>query len=92
MTGRNSTTTVTVSLPIPTKTNLFFMTELETHLLAALKRLEVQSREREQRLTLSIADLIRRLTDGAGRIEILSSQVTALAGRIERLQTILTRK
>jgi hypothetical protein len=43
-------------------------------------------------LTLSIADLIRRLTDGAGRIEILSSQVTALAGRIERLQTILTRK
>lgn len=32
------------------------------------------------------------LTDGAGRMEILRSQVTALAGRIERLQTTLTRK
>lgn len=83
---------VTVSRQPRFNTLLLFMTELETRLLAAFKQLEAQSREREQQLTLSIADLTKRLTDGAGRTEILSSQVTALAARIERLQTILTRK
>ena len=68
------------------------MTELEAHLLEAFKRLDNQYQLRDQQLTRAVGELTKRLNDGAGRIEILSAQVTALAGRIERLQTILSKR
>ena len=68
------------------------MTELETHLTNALKRLEEQCRQRDQQLANTLADLSKRLTDGAGRTAILNSQLAELARRIERLQTTLNQR
>jgi hypothetical protein len=68
------------------------MTELEAHLLSALRGLEAHYQERDRQLADTLRDLSKRLNDGAGRIEILSVQVTALAGRIERLQAVLTKR
>jgi len=68
------------------------MTELETHLLNAFKQLEQQSRQRDQLLTNALADLSKRLTDGAVRTANLNSQLTALSAQMERLQTALNRR
>jgi hypothetical protein len=69
-----------------------FMTELEQHLLSALKRLESQYQERDRLFADTLNSLSKQLNDGAQRIETLNSQVTVLNGRIERLQTILTKR
>jgi peptidoglycan hydrolase CwlO-like protein len=68
------------------------MTELETHLLNAFKQLEQQSRQRDQLLANTLADLSKRLTDGAGKIAILNSQLAALSARIVRLQAVLNKR
>jgi chromosome segregation ATPase len=68
------------------------MTELETHLTNALKRLEQQCHQRDQQLANTLADLSKRLNDGAGRTTILNSQLAELARRIERLQTALNQR
>ena len=68
------------------------MTELEQHLLSALKRLESQYQERDRLFADTLASLSKRLNDGAKRLETLNSQLTVLNGRIERLQTISTKR
>jgi chaperonin cofactor prefoldin len=68
------------------------MTELEQRLLSALKRLESQYQERDRLFADTLNSLSKQLNDGAQRIETLNSQVTVLNGRIERLQTILTKR
>ena len=68
------------------------MTVLETHLINAFKQLEQQSRQRDQLLANTLADLSKRLTDGAVRITNLNSQLAALSAQIERLQTALNRR
>ena len=65
------------------------MTELERHLLDALKRLEAQQQERDRAFAATLTDLTTRLNDWAGRTEVLTAQLGALANRIERLQSIL---
>jgi chaperonin cofactor prefoldin len=68
------------------------MTELEHHLLSALKRLESQYQERDRQFADTLGNLTKQLNDGAKRSETLTSQVSVLNGRIERLQTILTKR
>ena len=68
------------------------MTELETHLLNAFKQLEQQSRQRDQSLANTLADLSKRLNEGAVRTANLNLQLAALSARIERLQTALNRR
>ena len=67
------------------------MTELETHLINAFKQLEQQSRQRDQSLANTLADLSKRLNDGAARTVNLNSQLAALSAQIERLRTALNR-
>jgi hypothetical protein len=62
------------------------MTELETHLLNAFKQLEQQYRQRDQLLASTLADLSKRLNDGAARSASLNSQLSALRIQLERLQ------
>ncbi len=59
------------------------MTELETHLLDALKRLEAQYQSRDQ----TFADKLKALST---QLELLSRQLNDLAVRIERLHTTMT--
>ena len=67
------------------------MTELETHLINAFKQLEQHSRQRDQLLAGTLADLSKRLNDGAARTANLNSELSALRMQIERLQTGLNR-
>lgn len=69
-----------------------FMTELEQHLLDALKRLEAEYQARDQLLASRLNDLVRQLTNGEKRIGALTAQVNVLAGRIERLQQALNKR
>ncbi len=58
------------------------MTELENHLLNALKRLEAQYRSRDE----AFAGTLKTLT---AQLESLSAQVNDLAARIESLHAIM---
>ena len=58
------------------------MTELENHLLDALKRLEAQYQSRDQ----AFAGTLKTLT---AQLETLSTRVKDLAGRIEHLRAIM---
>jgi septal ring factor EnvC (AmiA/AmiB activator) len=68
------------------------MTELETRLLNAFKQLDQECRQRDQLLANTLADLSKRLNDGAARNANLNSQLAALSTQIERLQTALNRR
>ncbi len=58
------------------------MTELEHHLLDALKRLEAQYQSRDQ----AFADTLKTLT---AQLESLSAQLDDLAARVERLHATM---
>lgn len=68
------------------------MTELETHLINTFKQLEQQYRQRDQSLANTLADLSKRLNDGAARNANLNSQLAALSAQIERLKIALNRR
>jgi chaperonin cofactor prefoldin len=68
------------------------MTELEFHLLEAVKRLEAEYQERDQMLSKRLQDLATQLTDGEKRIGALTAQVNILTGRIARLQQALNKR
>lgn len=59
-----------------------FMTELESHLLQALKRLEAQYESRNQ----TLANTLKTLT---AQLETLSAQLNALTERFERLRATM---
>jgi len=67
------------------------MTELERDLITAFKQLEQQYRQRDQMLASTLADLSKRLNDGAARSASLNSQLSALRMQLERLQNALNR-
>ena len=68
------------------------MTELERHLLSALKRLEFQYQERDRQLAVTLASLSKQLNDGVRHVETLNLRIQGLNGRIEQLQTALNKK
>ena len=68
------------------------MTELERHLLEALKRLESHYTERDQAFSCVLDDLTKRLSDGAERMNALSAQLDALSVRLDQLQSVLKKR
>jgi hypothetical protein len=68
------------------------MTELERHLIEALKRLESNYMKRDQAFATTLDDLAKRLSDGAESMKMFSKQLAVFSQRLEQLQSVLKKK
>lgn len=68
------------------------MTDLERHLVEALKRLESNYIERDQTFATTLDDLAKRLSVGAERMTAFSKELDVFSQRLEQLQSALKKK